>query len=216
MVREATTVATSDPLQVLMLCGSARRVSYTRSLCRPMAAALAARGAQAHLIDLHATVLPLVDPEARQDRGANSDPGLAQLFRHAEVADAFVLASPVYHNSYTGLLKNALDWLGIRDFRQRPAALMSHGGRSTQAVDHLRIVVRGVLGVAITAQVCTRDDDYAPEPGGDGLYALTDKDIAARIERSADELIAFARHLREVRAGGESGGVGRHASTGEP
>ena len=201
MVREAATVATSDPLQILILCGSARRVSYTRSLCRPMAAALVARGAQAHLMDLHAAVLPQMDAQARQDRGANPHSGLARLFRHAEAADGFVVASPVYHNSYSGLLKNALDWLGIRDFRQRPAALMSHGGRSTQAVDHLRIVVRGVLGVAITAQVCTRDDDYAPEPGGDGLYELTDVDIAARIERSADELIAFAQHLREVRAG---------------
>ena len=111
------------------------------------------------------------------------------------------MASPVYHNSYTGLLKNALDWLGINDFRQRPVALMSHGGRSTQAVDHLRIVVRGVLGVAITAQVCTREDDFAAAPDGDGLFELTDADILARVERVADELMTFARHLREVRAG---------------
>lgn len=191
----------TDPLQVLILCGSARRVSYTRSLCRSMAVALETRGVKANLIDLHTVVLPQLDHEARQDRGATSHEELAQLFRYAEAADGFVVSSPVYHNSYSGLLKNALDWLGIRDFRQRPAALISHGGRSTQAVDHLRIVVRGVLGVAITAQVCTRDADFAAEPDSDGLYELTDADIMPRIERTADELISFARHFREVRAG---------------
>ncbi len=194
-------MATTDAIEILILSGSARPVSYTRSLCRAMAAALGARGAAGHVIDLHATVLPQVDPQARVRRAANADSGLAELFAHAAAADAFVLASPVYHNSYTGLLKNALDWLGIKDFRQRPVALISHGGRSTQAVDHLRIVVRGVLGVAITAQLCTRDADFAPEPDGDGLYALTDADILARVERVADELMVFARHLREVRAG---------------
>ena len=198
---EANSVAKTDPIEVLILSGSARPVSYTRSLCRAMAAALGARGAAGHLIDLHTTVLPQVDAQARARRAANADPGLAELFRHAEAADAFVMASPVYHNSYTGLLKNALDWLGIRDFRQRPVALMSHGERSTQAVDHLRIVVRGVLGVAITAQVCTREGDFAAAPDGDGFYELTDADILARVERVADELMVFARHLREVRAG---------------
>lgn len=201
MVSEVKRVSITDPLQVLMLCGSARRVSYTRSLCRSMAVALETRGVQANLIDLHTVVLPQLDHEARQDRGANSHEDLAQLFRYAEAADGFVVASPVYHNSYSGLLKNALDWLGIRDFRQRPAALISHGGRSTQAVDHLRIVVRGVLGVAITAQVCTRDADFAAESDSDGLYELTDADIMPRIERTADELISFARHFREVRVG---------------
>ncbi len=197
---EANSVAKNDPIEVLILSGSARPVSYTRSLCRAMVAALGARGAAGHLIDLHATVLPQVDSQVRARRAANADPGLAELFHHAEAADAFVIASPVYHNSYTGLMKNALDWLGINDFRQRPVALMSHGERSTQAVDHLRIVVRGVLGVAITAQVCTREEDFAAAPDGDGLFELTDADILARVERVADELMTFARHLREVRA----------------
>lgn len=115
-------------------------------------------------------------------------------------ADAFVLGSPLYHNSYSGALKNALDYLGIKHFRKRPVGLASHGGASSQAVDHLRIVVRGVLGIAITTQVCTADADFAEAPGPDGLYAVIDAGIHDRIERFAAELILFGRQLRAVRA----------------
>jgi NAD(P)H-dependent FMN reductase len=118
----------------------------------------------------------------------------------AEAADAYLLASPVYHNSYSGVLKNALDHLMLRDVRYRPVALASHGGRSTQAVDPLRIVVRGLLGIAIPTQVCTQEADFAGEPGEDGLYAVTDPDIQARIARQADQLLLFAKHLGALRA----------------
>jgi hypothetical protein len=79
-------------------------------------------------------------------------------------------------------------------------ALASHGGRSTQAVDPLRIVVRGLLGIAIPTQVCTQEADFAGEPGEDGLYAVTDPDIQARIARQADQLLLFAKHLGALRA----------------
>jgi azobenzene reductase len=90
--------------------------------------------------------------------------------------------------------------LTLRDFRYRPVGLASHGGRSTQAVDHLRQVVRGVLGVAIPTQVCTQETDFSDDADGDGLYEVSDPDILARIERFADELVLFARHLAALRA----------------
>jgi NAD(P)H-dependent FMN reductase len=95
------------------------------------------------------------------------------------------------------VLKNALDYLTLRDLRYRPVALASHGGR--QALDHLRIAVRGLLGVAIPAQICTREADFDAAVGADGLYAVTDGDIQARILRQADELMLFARHLGALR-----------------
>jgi NAD(P)H-dependent FMN reductase len=97
------------------------------------------------------------------------------------------------------VLKSALDYLTLRDLRYRPVALASHGGRSTQALDHLRIAVRGLLGVAIPAQICTREADFDAAVGADGLYAVTDGDIQARILRQADELMLFARHLGALR-----------------
>ncbi|MFQ5776328.1 MAG: NADPH-dependent FMN reductase [Kiloniellaceae bacterium] len=189
-----------DSCDILVLAGSPRRVSYTRGLARRIGRNLAARGARVRLIDLHETPLPPLEPELRARRGEHPHPDAANLYRWAERAEAYVLASPTYHNSYSGVLKNALDYLTLRDLRYRPVGLAAHGGRSTQAVDHLRQVVRGLLGVAVPTQVCTRESDFAAEPDEKGLYEVTDPDILARIDRFADELVLFATHLRRLRA----------------
>ncbi len=190
----------SDPPHVVAIAGSPRAPSYTRSLTHALVQALEARGTRVETLDLRATPLPPMTPELRAKRGDHPDPAAARLFRLAERADAYLLASPVYHNSYSGVLKNALDYLMLRDLRYRPVALASHGGRSTQALDHLRVTVRGLLGVAIPAQVCTGEADFTAAPGTGGLYTVTDSDIQARIARQADELLLFAKHLGALRA----------------
>jgi NAD(P)H-dependent FMN reductase len=95
-------------------------------------------------------------------------------------------------------LKNALDHLTIPCFHLKPVGLASHGGnRGTQAVDHLRIVVRGLLGVAIPTQVCTGADDYK-DVNGLG-YVICSQSIIGRIERFTLELLTFAEHMATVR-----------------
>jgi len=180
-----------------MLVGSARRDSYTRGLARCIRAGLEARAAQVRVLDLFVTPLPPFDLDLRAKRGEHPDPTAANLFREAELADAFVLATPVYHNSYSGVLKNALDHLMLRDVRYRPVGLASHSGRSTQAVDHLRQVVRGLLGVSIPTHVCTREDDFTAEAPGE--FKVGNPDILARIDRFCDELPRFAVHMRALR-----------------
>ena len=189
----------APPLEIVVLAGSPRRLSYTRSLAHRIGDELRRDGARVGLIDLHETPLPPLDIELRAAPGDHPDAGVAALLRLAATADAYVLASPTYHNSYAGVLKNALDYLSIRDFRYRPVGLAGHSGRSTQAVDHLRQVVRGVLGVSIPTQVCTRESDYAAEPGESGFYEIVDSDIQERIARFAKELLLFAEHMRGLR-----------------
>lgn len=184
--------------KILMLVGSARRESYTRALASEIRRGLAARGARVEVLDLFETPLPQIDLALRAERDRHPDPTAAGLFRAAETAEAFVLATPVYHNSYSGVLKNALDHLMLRDMRYRPVGLAAHSGRSSQAVDHLRQVVRGLLGVSIPTHVCTRDADFtATSPG---VYRVEDPDILARIERFCDELVLFAAHMCALRA----------------
>ncbi len=194
----------SDTLNVVVLAGSPRKVSYTRSLARYIGQALDQRGARVDLFDLYETPLPPLDPEARGLRPKHPDRTVETLYRLTDGADAYVLATPTYHNSYAGVLKNALDHLAIRDFRYRPVGLASHGGRSTQAVDHLRQVVRGVIGVSIPCQVCTRESDYSAAPDSAGLFRITESEILTRIDRFAEELLLFAKHLGDLRSAQEA------------
>jgi azobenzene reductase len=193
-------------IQVAVICGSPREVSYTRGLGRRIVAALEAGGAHVELLDLRHHTLPPMDPHLRRAREDHPDPAVGRLFSMAAAADGFVFASPVYHNSFSGVLKNALDYLRIPDVRYKPVGLASHGGASSQAVDHLRQVVRGLNGVAIPTQVCTRETDFADHAPPADHHALTDPDILARIDRYAQELIRFAHALRPLRAAEAGGG----------
>ena len=188
----------TDPFQILLISGSTREPSFTRTLTTKVQEALIQRGAQTVLWDLRNSPLPIANPEFHSDPTQHTNSKVRRFVVHAAKADAFILASPIYHNSYSGTLKNALDHLAIAQFYYKPVGLLSHGGdRSTQAVDHLRIVVRGLRGTAISTQVCTGLADYSGS-GPDG-YQLVSPAISDRIDRLVTELLVFAQVLRLVR-----------------
>ena len=181
------------------MSGSIREPSYTRALTEQVEMALVAVGSSALIWDVSERPLPVADPRFHDDPGMHTNGEVRALAECATEADAFVLCTPIYHNSYSGVLKNALDLLSIPHFRYKPVGLCSHGGnRSTQAVDQLRIVVRGLAGVAIPAQVCTAAEDYGDV--APGAYELCSRAILARIAKLALELTLFARCLRPARA----------------
>ncbi len=178
---------------VLILCGSRRQPSYTASLASAIAESLVQSGA---VVDyLVPDTLPFADAETRLERDGHDDPAVAGLFARAGSADAIVLASPVYHNSSSGLLKNALDWLGMREFRGKAVGLASHGGSSPQPVDHLRIVTRALQAIAIPTQVCTADAHFGPLDAATGRFPMVDANIAKRIDKFTAELLDFADML---------------------
>ena len=88
---------------VLGVAGSTRKGSYS---ARALAIALEhvkKQGAEVRMLELNKTVLPLYDPNA---------PASKEVEQAAEAvawADAFILASPDYHGSMSGALKNFLD-----------------------------------------------------------------------------------------------------------
>jgi azobenzene reductase len=188
--------------RVLLLGGSLNRPSHTGALLRGIADALEARGATADLYDLAQHALPLADPAYHRDPASHPAPEVRELVRRVQDADAIVLASPTYHNAYSGLLKNALDLLAVPQFEGKPVGLAGNAGRQplTHVVDQLRPVVRGLLGVAIPAQIMTAGPDYVRI---DDRYELNSPEITQRIARFADELLWFAERLSRPASGEE-------------
>ena len=93
-----------DTFNVLGVAGSIRQGSYsTRSLKIALEYAKK-QGAEVRLVDLNTVVLPLYDPSAPASKEVeNTTEAIAW-------ADAFILASPDYHGSMSGALKNFLDY----------------------------------------------------------------------------------------------------------
>lgn len=178
---------------VLIVCGSGRTPSYTASLCTAAEQSLSVAGAAVTVRT--PTDLPFADPDRRLQREAIDIPEVASFFRDAQAADAIILASPVYHNSCSGLLKNAVDWLGMNECRGKAFGLISHGGGSPQPVDHLRIITRALQAIAIPTQVSTADAHYGPLDDRTGLFALTDPAIKKRLQKFTTELLEFTAML---------------------
>ena len=187
-------------LHTLVISGSNRADSRTAAVASLLRDRLESTGTSVTHWNLGSKPLPMMDPFQRDHPESISDAHLKAFRTEASKSDALVLCSPVYHDSYSGLLKNALDHLSTRDLADKAFGLVSHGGRrTTQAVSHLRTIVRSFNGMAISTQVCTEDSDLLFDGGGQpiGVVPL----IEERMFRFCDELATFALVLSHVRQG---------------
>ncbi|MGP4024121.1 NAD(P)H-dependent oxidoreductase [Actinomadura sp. 3N407] len=203
------TTATFDPEEppqtglsrVVLLGGSAAQPSHTQVLLEAAVSALVHAGAEPIHWDIGRTPFPPAGPGHESGQ---------RLRDSVDAAHAVILVTPLYHNSYSGLIKNALDHLGEAHLRGKPVGLMSSSGRvaSPQALDHLRVVVRALDGVAIPDQVIATRHDFTRM--GSGLE-LTNPRLNDRISDFIRELLWYAERLGE---GGRS--AGPPSRTGDP
>ncbi len=186
------------PLRVLLIAGSAERPSRIRSCLDLLSGALQDLGVCADIWDLSEQPLPLFDPRSYPDPYLSESPEVQRFALLADRADAFVLGSPVYHNSFSGVLKNALDSLSVQQFQNKPVALISSGHNDrtgSQPCDHLRGVVKGLRTVAIPSQIITIPSDFVRSRD---CFILTNKALHERFTRLAQELVAYAALLRTL------------------
>lgn len=173
-------------MKILLLVGSADAESHSLSLGRAIEAKLNELGAETELINLVEYGLPLYDRGI--ERANEFDQKTKDLLQKSIEADAFVWVTPIYHNSYSAMLKNALDWHHTARFPGKVLGLASNGGsRSPQAVDQLMLVARSQGLVTIPTRVCTDESDY------NDRLELSDEGIIERVDRFSHELVDFAK-----------------------
>jgi NAD(P)H-dependent FMN reductase len=184
--------ACMNGLEVLCVAGSPRRPSRTAALVCAIATALERRSVRCEIWNLaDRPVLGEAAAGPRETRAAR------EFASAVGAADALVLASPVYHNSCTGLLKLALDEL-TAELSRKPVMLASSAAscRSAQALDHLRLIVRALGGIAIPGQVVSRAMDHADYHDG---YRLQDPATIERVTVVVDELVWLGGELADAR-----------------
>ena len=190
-------------LRMVLISGSTRELSSTSTLLDYLADLLSHQGAQIVHWHLGHRPLPIADPQYHQQPLEHPDLTVREFVSAVDQSDGVVFGSPIYHNSYSGVLKNALDHLAIPQIAYKAVGLTSHGGnRTSQAVDHLRIVTRGLQGVAIPTQVCTAREDYRDERTSG--YRLSSIQIKQRADRFVVEMMLLAQCLQQVRLASQS------------
>lgn len=136
-------------VHVVALCGSLRDTSYTRGALSRALEGVRAAGGTGAVIDLREYDLPPLDP----DREAQADSDA--VVRRVREADAVLLGTPMYHGSYSGVLKNAVDHCGFDEFEGKTVGLLAvaGGGFPVTALDHLRSVCRALNAWVLPHQV---------------------------------------------------------------
>jgi NAD(P)H-dependent FMN reductase len=95
-------------MKTLVFAGSTRQQSFNRRLAAVAAQTARDQGAEVTLLELADFELPLYNGDLEAQGTPDNVRRLKAIF-HAH--PAWLICSPEYNGSYTGLLKNTLDWL---------------------------------------------------------------------------------------------------------
>lgn len=171
-----------DPPRVVAICGSLRDRSTTRTAVETALAAARDAGATTELLDLREYDLPPL-------KGADAVPDADRLRDEVATADSVLLGTPNYHGSYSGALKNALDYCGREEFADTTVGLLEVAGGAFPgtALVHLRTVSRTLNAWTLPTEVAIPEAHATV--GADGIE---DEALAERTRTLGRELVAYA------------------------
>ncbi len=138
--------------RILLLYGSLRDTSYSRTAAEEGARVLRALGCETRFFDPRGLPMP--------DDAPADHPKVEELRQLALWSEGMVWSSPERHGAMTGIMKTQIDWLplapigGVRPTQGKTLAVMqvSGGSQSFNAVNQMRILGRWMRMVTIPNQ----------------------------------------------------------------
>lgn len=149
-----------EGVRVVGLCGSLRSDGYTRAALNVALAGAAGEGALAQLLDLRDYDLPF----CTDGNEADVSPGVRLLRRSVKEANGIILATPNYHGTLSGVLKNALDLMSTSEFEGKVVGLVGvSGGRmgGASTLNTLRAIGRTLHAWVIPSEAWIYNADSA-------------------------------------------------------
>lgn len=140
-------------IKVIGLCGSLREGSYTRMALSVALVGAREIGAETELIDLNEYDLTFLSSKGRRE---NFPDGVKRLGEKIAQAQGIIIGTPEYHSSFSGVLKNALDWMGFEEFEGKMVGLIGVAGGAMgalNALNSLRMVGRSLHAWVLPNQV---------------------------------------------------------------
>jgi FMN reductase len=149
-----------------------------------------ALGADTQILDLRQMQLPFCNGEDDYP----DYPDVIKLREAVAQADGLILATPEYHGSVSGVLKNALDLMSFAQLSDKVTGLISVlGGQSnSNALNDLRVIMRWVHGWVIPEQIAIGQSWKAFSEDG----KLLDEKLSQRFDQFAQSLVDNTRKLR--------------------
>jgi FMN reductase len=173
-------------IRLLGVCGSMRAGSYSSRLTEMALAAAREHGAETRLIELSAVDLPTYNPDVEP----NDHSGFLVATEAVNWADAFLLASPDYHGSMSGAMKNFLDFYWAEFAGKLFGYLCASHEKGLTVMEHMRTSVRQCYGWSLPYGVSVygeKDFDPSGELGNQQ---------ARRLRMLARDLVVYGSLIR--------------------
>jgi chromate reductase len=148
--------------KILAFAGSTRTDSFNKKLVKVAAAGARDTGADVTTIDLRDYQMPLYDEDLEKKDGLpSSTRKLKELMLSHQ---GFLISSPEYNSSISGVLKNAIDWTSIQSdgeaplacFKDKVSGIMSAspgGLGGLRGLVHVRAILENIGVLVIPTQV---------------------------------------------------------------
>lgn len=181
-------------INVLGVAGSMRQDSYSTLGLRMVLEEAKKYYSESYLLELRDINLPLYDPSGPSSNDHsfnNSNNVLEKITTALKWADALVLASPDYHGSMSGTLKNFLDYFW-EDFAGKTFGyiIASHEKGLTVA-DQMRTAVRQCYGWSMPYNISINGEKDFDSKGN-----LVNSALVKRIKMLARDLVTYGALIR--------------------
>nr|MBA2341094.1 NAD(P)H-dependent oxidoreductase [Pyrinomonadaceae bacterium] len=144
-------------------------------------------GAEVRLLDLRRVILPMYVPDETPETEAVREAAAA-----VDWANAFVLATPDYHGSMSGAMKNFLDYFWTEFAGKLFGYVCASHEKGLTAMDQMRTAVRQCYGWSLPYGVAVKGDEDADAEG-----QIVRPAIVKRLQMLARDLTVYGTLISE-------------------
>jgi NAD(P)H-dependent FMN reductase len=174
-------------IKVLGVGGSLRVASYSSRALRLVLEWARRRGAETRLLELRSLPLPLYNPDVEEVTDEVREVGEAVLW-----ADAFVLASPDYHGTLSGAMKNFLDYHWSEFAGKLFGYVCASHEKGLTVMEGMRTAVRQCYGWSLPYGVSVHGEHDFDTAG-----AVVNARLESRLRMLARDVTTYGALLRE-------------------
>jgi NAD(P)H-dependent FMN reductase len=168
-------------IKILGVAGSMRAGSNSARALGIVLEAARARGAETRLLDLRAADLPVYRPQDTPQTAGTLEADAAVNW-----AEAFVLASPDYHGSMSGAMKNFLDYFWEEFAGRLFGYLCTSHEKGLTVMDQMRTAVRQCYGWSLPYGVAVH-----PKEDFDAASNAYQPQVTRRLRMLARDLVVY-------------------------
>jgi FMN reductase len=196
----------TSPLRIVALGGSSKPMAASERALRIAAQAAAEAGAEVTFLTGRSLLVPLYDTET-----SDRTPETVAIIDALRRADGVLIASPGYHGSFSGMVKNALDYAEDLRHDDRPyledravgLIAVAHGWQTAVGtLNQLREVVHALRGWPAPLGVAVNDSAGLIGDDADS----TDPAVVRQLLTMGRQVVTFATAMRATPAEPEARG----------